>query len=161
MRGNWIGITEVEARPEPVVVDAPPMAPEALAHWETILTSVRERKPSVASIFEHAAAVEVARERLVLAYPPGSFLAEQANEAETQNLLREAASAHFGAPCALEIDTTGRHLAVQSLAAKNSAAQAARIADAKRKVAEHPLVLAAVNVLGAELRDVRLPADFC
>lgn len=135
------------------------MVAEQLGHWEAILARVRADKASLASVFEHAAPLSIASGRIVLAYEAGSFLAEQASETEAQSSLAAASTAHFGERTVIEIDLTGRQREVESLAARNSAAQAARIAEAKQKVAEHPLVLAAVSLLGAELREVRLPGD--
>jgi len=125
--------------------------------WEAILADLRERKPAVASVYEHAAAVQVGPDRVVLAFEPGSFLLAQATE--SREVVAEAAAAHFGAATVVELDDTGRHAGVETVAARNSAEQAARRADAKKRVEEHPLVRAAVDLLGAELRDVRLPNE--
>lgn len=116
-------------------------------------------KPRVASVFEHAAPLIVEPGRLLLGVEPNSFIAQQAQDAEAQALLRHAASDHFGVATEVELDLGGGYGKVQTLAAKHSAEQAARLAEARQLVANHPLVLDAIEVLGAELKDVRLPDD--
>src|SRR5690606_6809949 len=108
-------------------------------------------------IFEHAAPLEIGPERLLLAYESSSFLAKQAEEPAARQLLADAARAHFGREVAVELDLDGRHREVQTLAAINSAEQQARLEAARQRVANHPLVAAAIRELGAELREVRLP----
>jgi len=139
---------------------AKPQEPVQLAAWEAILAIVRADKPALASVYEHAAPLEVSEERLCLAYRQGTFLAEQADAPEARAILSAAAAKHFGKDVAVEIDTNNRHDDIQSIAAKNAAALAARVEAARERVRRHPLVAAAVEHLGAELREVRLPSDF-
>ena len=81
----------------------------------------------------------------------------RAGAEESLALLKQAASAHFETAIDVTIDTSGRHGEVQTVAARRAQEEAARIAAARKAVAEHPAVVAAIEVLGAELRDVRLP----
>ena len=115
--------------------------------------------PAVASIFAHSAPLVVEAGRVVVALEDGSFLAEQGGKDEARGLLARAASEHFGVETTFDIDVGGRHRDVQTVAAKNTAEHAARVEQAKQRVAEHPLVVAAVTMLEAELRDIRLPPE--
>lgn len=135
----------------------PAIPPAVLEAWESILSAVREKKAPIASVFEHAAPLEVASGRLVLGYPPGSFLLQQAQNADNQALLEAAATEHFSASTAIEIDTSARHQEVETLAERNAAIAREAERQARKKVEGHPLVLAAQELLGARLRDVRLP----
>jgi DNA polymerase-3 subunit gamma/tau len=148
------------SEPSPSSSDAKPQLPEQLRAWEAILAAIRDDKPALASVYEHAAPLEVSAQRVHLAYRDGTFLAEQAAANEAQAILAGAASKHFGSEVAIEIDLGSRHDEVQSVAAKNAAALAARVQAARERVKQHPLVAAAVEHLGAELREVRLPNDF-
>ncbi len=127
--------------------------------WQAVVARLAPDKPRVASIFEHAAPLVVEPGRVVLGLEAGSFIAEQAKEADAQALLRQAATDHFGVPTDVELELGGGHGKVQTLAAKHSAEQAARLAAAREVVATHPLVQDAIEVLGAELKDVRLPDE--
>lgn len=135
------------------------MAPAQLADWEAILTIVRDRRPALASVFEHGAPLSVTRDEVLIGYERGSFLAQQATGDEALGALRGAVRSHLGPDTSVDVDLSGRHLEVQTLAAKHSAEHTARLAAARLKVAEHPLVTTAIEVLGAELREVRLPGD--
>ena len=155
-------ITGPESSGGPVsqVPAAKPQEQAQLEAWEAILGRIRDSKPALASVYEHAAPLEVTAKRLHLAYRQGTFLAEQADAPDARAILADAAATHFGSDVAIELDLAGRHDEVQSLAAKNAALLAARIEAARDKVRRHPLVAAALEHLGAELREVRLPTDF-
>jgi len=135
------------------------LEPAAFDSWQAVVARLATDKPRVASVFEHAAPLIVEPGRLLLGVEPNSFIAQQAQDAEAQALLRHAASDHFGVATEVELDLGGGYGKVQTLAAKHSAEQAARLAEARQLVANHPLVLDAIEVLGAELKDVRLPDD--
>jgi DNA polymerase-3 subunit gamma/tau len=110
-------------------------------------------------VYEHGAPLAVTRAEVRIGYQAGSFLAQQAGAADALEELRAAVRSHFGPDTAVELDHSGRHGEVQTLAAKHSADHAARLEAARRRVAEHPLVTTAIDVLGAELREVRLPGE--
>lgn len=121
------------------------------------MSAVRDKKAPIASVFEHAAPLEIASGRLLLGYPPGSFLLQQAQNDDNKALLETAATGHFGAPTPVEIDTSARHQEVETLAERNAAIAREAERMARKKVEGHPLVVAAQELLGARLRDVRLP----
>ena len=143
----------------PAAPSGKPQDPAELADWQAILTLVRDRKPGVASVYEHGAPLRVCRDEVRIGYEAGSFLAKHASAPEALETLGAAVKSHFGPDTPVELDTAGRHGEVQTVAAKNSADQAARLEAARRRVAEHPLVITAIDVLGAELREVRLPGE--
>jgi DNA polymerase III subunit gamma/tau len=161
--------------PEPVIVGAPnvdlggasrqspnarPQTADQLQAWEAILRSIREAKPALASVYEHAAPLTVTAEGVQLAYRKGAFLAEQAAASDAKAQLEAAVSAYFGCTVGVEVEQGPRYDEVESVSAKNAAALAKRIDQARQRVTEDPLVAAAMEHLGAELREVRLPADF-
>jgi DNA polymerase-3 subunit gamma/tau len=143
-----------EARPQPRALDD-----SAAGDWAAILERVARHKPHIASVFAHAAPLGIGRDGVVLGLERGSFLADQAATQEARDLLTDAASEHFGTRVAVEIDLSGRHGERQTLAARHSAEAAAQRDAARQRVREHPLVKAAQELLGAELRDVRLPGE--
>ncbi len=134
------------------------MSEETLTAWRAILAIVAADKAPVASVFEHGSPLVVQSGRIVLGYKEGSFLVQQASAAPATSLLGAAAQQHFGTPCEIELDLSGKHHQVQTMAAKNSAELAARTAAAREQVAQQPAVRMAIEVLGAELQQVRLPS---
>ncbi|WP_437485721.1 DNA polymerase III subunit gamma/tau [Sorangium sp. So ce1014] len=141
---------------------APPPAMSAgdLATWRAVITGVRALRPALASVLEHAAVLELQPTRVVLGYEANSFLSGQATEPAARELLARVLRAHFGGPAELVFETITRGSAGPSLAQVETAERKARVEAARRAVADHPLVTAAIELLGAELKDVRLSQDF-
>lgn len=138
-------------------VDRPPDDdPIARRTWTEIVRRLAARNPRAASIYGHAAPLSVAPGRIVIGYEAGSFLLKQACAPECQQALAAVASDVLGAPTELEIDTSGAYARVASVAAVQSEEQKKREAELRRETAEHPLVLAAMQMFDARLRDVRL-----
>ncbi|XXY45257.1 DNA polymerase III subunit gamma/tau [Sorangium sp. So ce269] len=141
---------------------APPPAMSAgdLATWRAVIAAVRGMRPALASVLEHAAVLELTPTRVVLGYEANSFLSGQATEPAARDLLARALQAQFGGPAELVFETIARGSAGPSLAQVETAERKARVEAARRAVADHPLVTAAIELLGAELKDVRLAQDF-
>jgi hypothetical protein len=93
---------------------------------------------------------------VVLGYEPGSFLAAQATEASAVELLTRHVRDYFGTSTPVAFDLTAGPKSSPSVAAMDGEQHRIRLEEARRAVAEHPLVKAAIEILGAELRDVRL-----
>jgi DNA polymerase III subunit gamma/tau len=134
----------------------PPVPPDLQA-WRAILDRVRASRPALASVLEHAAPIEVRSERVLLGYAPGDFLGAQASEEESALLLQREVRAHFGAATKVELDLSMRTPVVASVATIDHALRQQELAKARAEVENHPLVKSAIAILGAELREVRLP----
>jgi DNA polymerase-3 subunit gamma/tau len=143
----------------PVVPPTPatPMTPPPnLDVWRAVLGAVRAKRPALASVLEHAVVVRLDADRAEIAYEAGSFLVGQASEPAAREVLGTALAAHFGKAPALAIETIAAKSGRLTLAMVETAERKVKLDAAKRAVAEHPLVAAAMELLGAELRDVRL-----
>jgi DNA polymerase-3 subunit gamma/tau len=127
-----------------------------LQAWRAVLAIVRGKRPALASVLEHAALIRFDAERVDIGYEAGSFLVGQASEPAAQELLRVALGAHFGRAPALGIQTIAAKSGALTLAMIETAERKTKLDLARKAVAEHPLVAAAIELLGAELRDVRL-----
>ena len=148
--------TEVSTagRPAPVAPTRPATDAE-IATWRRILDEVRKRRPALASVLAHAQIFDMTEERVTLAYDQTSFLYAQATESAAKDLLTSVVRACLAPTTDLVFEiavgktgTTIAELDARDRKAKQEAA--------KREVAEHPLVVAAIRTLGAELVDVRL-----
>ena len=144
--------------PAPVRVEPklPPVPPD-LAAWRAILDRVRAVRPALASVLEHAAPIEVRAERVLLGYAPGDFLGMQVAEEDAALLLQREVRAHFGASTKVELDLSMRTAVVASVATLDDAQRKEDLKKARAEVENHPLVRSAIAILGAELREVRLP----
>jgi DNA polymerase-3 subunit gamma/tau len=143
---------------------APPVSPRPsvitsspdLEGWRAALAAVRGKRPALASVLEHAALLCFGADRVALGYEAGSFLVGQATDASAKELLLSALSAHFGRLPELAFETIPPRSGNVTLAMLETSERKIKLDAAKRAVAEHPLVAAAIELLGAELRDVRL-----
>jgi len=130
--------------------------PTALQSWRAVLERIRAERSSLAAVLEHSSPIVFSAERVVLGYEPGSFLAAQATEAAAVELLTRHVREYFGASTAVAFDLTAGPRSNPSVAVLDGEERRVRLESARRTVAEHPLVKAAVEILDAELRDVRL-----
>jgi DNA polymerase-3 subunit gamma/tau len=144
------------AAPEPRPVALALSSPPDLAAWRAVLGIVRGKRPALASVLEHAALLRFDAERVELGYEVGSFLVGQASEPAAQDLVRWALGAHFGRAPDFGIQTISGKSGAITLAMIETAERKTKLDLARKAVAEHPLVAAAIELLGAELRDVRL-----
>src|SRR5690606_18121732 len=93
----------VQAAPaRPAVPAAPgvpgaPLDTDALDAWLAILERLRDTRPELAAMLEHAAPLEVRPEQLVVGWEPGSVFSAQASGKEALDLVTRAASEHFTA----------------------------------------------------------------
>jgi hypothetical protein len=142
-----------------VATDPEPSAPprtSVIDAWRAVLDRIRAERAPLASVLEHASPIAFSAERVVLGYEPGSFLAAQATDASAVELLTRHVRDYFGASTPVAFDLTAGPKSTPSIASIDSEQNRVRLEQAKRAVAEHPLVKAAVEILGAELRDVRI-----
>lgn len=108
-------------------------------------------------MLEHASPIACSPERLVLGYEPGSFFAVQATDNSAVDALTHTARNYFGSTTQIAFDVSATAKPAPSIAAIEQEKEQARLEAARRAVADHPLVKAAREILGAELREIRLP----
>ncbi|MFO0554956.1 MAG: DNA polymerase III subunit gamma/tau [Polyangiaceae bacterium] len=127
-----------------------------------LVEAVRPRSGRAASLVERGFLIEAGRERLVVALDESSFEADMLENIDVRSLISEVAQTNLKASfelVALSDAEAARASALPTLARMLTAAARARRAELEQTLRAHPLVLAAVEHLGAEVRDVRLPAE--
>ncbi|MDI1451849.1 DNA polymerase III subunit gamma/tau [Polyangium sp. 6x1] len=140
---------------------APPGRPAApnpadVAAFRAVIELVRAKRAPLGSVLEHAALLRIGPDGIVLGYEGDSFLGKQAQDPVAKEALRAALAAHFGGTPDVTFETLRPQSGVVTLAQLDGADRRARLDSARRAIADHPLVTAAIELLGAELRDVRL-----
>ena len=163
------GALALAAGPAPVPVGqaTPPEAATAekkevdLAGWRAILGRLRQSRPALASVFEHAIALEIGAGRVLLGFEPGAaFLAARASEPEALEALTREIRGHYGPGTAVELDLSAKPVSgVHTVAALDADARAVELAKARAAIESHPIVQEAVRLFGAHLRDVKLPRN--
>ena len=130
--------------------------PGADGTWRAILDAVRERNAGLASVLEHAVALEVSPHALRLAIEEGSFYAERARDDRALDLLTRVVRDHFHASTEVSFSlldaakTSGR-----TLYDKDEADRVEREAKARAALEQNKLVRAAVEALGARIQQVK------
>jgi DNA polymerase-3 subunit gamma/tau len=130
-----------------------------LGLFRAVLDIVRNKRPALASVLEHAVLLHVGPDRLTLGFEGDTFLSKQAQEPQAQDILRSALATHFGGRPDVTFESVAPMSGLATIAQLDSADRKTRLESARRAIATHPLVTAAIELLGAELRDVRLAQD--
>jgi DNA polymerase III subunit gamma/tau len=130
-----------------------------LAAYRAVIDLVRAKRAPLASVLEHAALLRIGADGLVLGFEANAFLGKQAQEPAACDVIRAALAAHFGGQPDLSFEVLQPMSGNVTVAQIDGAERKAQLDAAKRAVADHPLVTAAIELLGAELRDVRLGHD--
>jgi DNA polymerase-3 subunit gamma/tau len=153
--------TTCDAAPDEAAPDeAAPAAPAPT--WERIVAYLRQARPALAAVVQHAVATEVGATEIVLAFPPGSFFGKQAQAREAREGLAEAAAAVLGAAPTVHVRFSDRALASGATVAQAEAARESERREAtRRRALEHPRVRDALEVFRtpAERVDVAVDVD--
>jgi hypothetical protein len=92
-------------------------------------------------VLQHGAPVEVSAARVVLAFPKGSFFGRQAETADSQHAIAEAAAGILGGRPAVEIVYSDEAIAsAKTIAQEQTERRDARISATRAKALDHPLV---------------------
>ena len=159
----WPSESVAEPSPEPpsVVMAAELHVPDRLdlVSFRTIVESIEGEHMALGSTLRNAWLLAVDVERVVLGFAPESFYAVQVREPESLEILTQAVREHFGKPTEVSLDFTSRddEARLPTLSLIDDQARRESLRRARAEVENHPMVQAARRVLGAELREVKLP----
>jgi DNA polymerase-3 subunit gamma/tau len=142
-----------------------PAAPLPAAHpgvdmktWAKIVDRVRQQRAPLAAVLELADPLTLSADAVVLRFPPQSFLAAQASEAQNTELLTRAVRGELGEGATLSIELSAEAETALTLARIHAAELHEKRLAARARVLAHPLVKAAMEALDATLEDVKLEA---
>jgi DNA polymerase-3 subunit gamma/tau len=130
-----------------------------LAAFRQVIDIIGQTRNDLASAFRHAAPLAFGPDRVVLAFEETSFGAAKATSEEAMQIFTRTVRSHFGTATAVDLELTASSKELVTLALINQFEKNERIEEARRAVREHPLVKAAVEILGAELRDIQLGTE--
>ncbi|MCC6214669.1 MAG: DNA polymerase III subunit gamma/tau [Polyangiaceae bacterium] len=140
---------------------APPEpTPEALgASWRSIVAQVSAERPDLAAYLTHATPLELGPRRVRLAWPAAAPFASHATTPEARASLAGAAGRVLGGDGPAiehELDSP-RARGGATLSAQAEAERVERDRVARERALHHPRVLDAIRILGARVREVRIP----
>jgi DNA polymerase III subunit gamma/tau len=146
-----------KAEPEP---PAPEVGPNSLlAGWQEIVESIGVDRPEVAAVLEHAVPLEVTARQIRVGWPPASTLNRQFPDADLVALIVNARPASYGASAVnVTIEHDCQEVANQpTLAAHETANRTRRLRALVQDSKNDARVLQAMQILGAHIREVRVP----
>jgi DNA polymerase-3 subunit gamma/tau len=155
------------ARSEPVRSEPARSSPVAagglvseadLAVFRSVVDRLRGDRPELAALLHHASVLEVGRERITLAIESGSVVDRVRHNDEWVRALRDAAGGHFGSQTEVVFQQlNGRR--DSTVAALDDKERAERLEASRSRARQHPRVAEAVQILGARIKEIRLPDD--
>jgi hypothetical protein len=106
-----------------------------------------------------AVPIVVTKERLVIGVEDESFEDSRADQIDAKGVLTAEVRAHFAFATEVLFERTARGSKVASVAYLDAAKRKQMQIEARAAVEKHELVQHAIRVFGAELKDVKLPAQ--
>jgi DNA polymerase-3 subunit gamma/tau len=127
-----------------------------LLGWQELVDKIAEARPEMAAVLEHAVPLHVDSTTLHIAWPPGSTLDKQFTDAEFTRVIANAWAASGTVTITHDCrEVTGR----ATLAAVETANRTRRVRELVQKSRQDPCIRLATEILGAHVRDVRVPQD--
>ncbi len=148
-----------EPAPRPARGAPPALRRAAILEWEKIVGALREGKPALAAVLEHAFPRVVDAENIVIAFPKDSFYGRQADSSASKEAIGDAASRVFGKrPSVLvrfDAEAGGSRTVAEIETSRRKQEQSSR----RRDALAHPLVQAALDVFPEARSSVRVQLE--
>jgi len=137
--------------------DEPPDAP--IRVWQGVVEQVRQRDGKLAALLNHAVVHEATAERIRISFERGTVFEESVTTRPALELLASAAEQLFGGRPAVEVTNHAPGADTTTLADVVSREREVAKLAAIERARNHPAVAAAAEILGAKVKDIRLPND--
>ncbi|NUO51448.1 MAG: hypothetical protein HOV80_21550, partial [Polyangiaceae bacterium] len=153
-------------RPEPPRVESPPSGEPLpirssddprFERFARVVGVVRDRSARLAPLLERAALCEINNNGVIIALDPNSFESTFLRDKAALETLEAAAREAIGPGAGFRIIDLVRGADAATLARTYDEATKAKRVEADKAVRTHPLVAAAEQFLGAQVKDVRIP----
>lgn len=127
--------------------------------WRSIVEQARKDHPALASILELASPHQLGPTGLTLSYPPNSFEVTRIKETRYAEPLAQLIHSQLGPETSVSIHLSEQASHELTLSKILNAERWERREAAKHRIAQHPLVRAILEELGAELKDIKVSED--
>jgi DNA polymerase-3 subunit gamma/tau len=124
--------------------------------WARLVDRVRQVKPSVASVLEHARVLRFDPQGVELGFPANTFYWESVRDADARSVLSQLLQEQLGQVVPLKLAPLDGDAddAPASLAAMNDESRRLRLQKIQQVALAHPAVREAITVLGGEITEV-------
>jgi DNA polymerase-3 subunit gamma/tau len=131
---------------------------EGPAEWSRWVAQLQQERPRLGAAFSLGRPIRVSETEAVLGFPPDSFALEQARSLRGE--LEEFLTGALRRPVTVRLEPLGADAAGGPSVAEQEDQRRSQEAEHRRGAAvEHPAVRAAVEVLGAEIREVKAEVE--
>ncbi len=161
---NFVDQPEPEKKPVLRAAPPPPKIPQEepkladLTAFRAIVDKLNERRAELAAFLAHAAILEVSPGEMKLGFEPGDMFSRRFDDKESQEILNATASEHFGAPTKVSFEfESARAKTIKTLATIEGEIREQKQREAIAQAKKHRGITDAVEVLGARLKDLKLP----
>lgn len=127
-----------------------------LALLRRLVDETGQERADVAALVAHAAPLVLGPGRVVLGFKDREFMGVKASDPEAVAVASRAATRCFATETTVTIDEHPPEFAPVSLWEVDDWEARRRLVDARRAIAEHPLVKRTIELFGADLREIRL-----
>jgi hypothetical protein len=143
----------------PAALRAEAQGGSELDTFRIIIGHLRAKRPELAACLNHAEVVHANSERVVLAFEAGTIFERNASTPEAIALLRAAASEVFGKEPNVVLETRSVNGLKSTIAAVENNERSERKKEALARAKGHPKIALASRILGAKLKEIRLPEE--
>jgi DNA polymerase-3 subunit gamma/tau len=136
-----------------------PGEPEALLQFRAIVERVRAVRPELAAFLNHASVITATADRVVIAFEAGSVFDRNARAPDAVPIIEQAVRDHFGSGTVLVFETTEKSSAGATVSSVDEKERNERKQAAISRAKGHPRIAQAAEILGARLKEIRIPED--
>ena len=146
--------------PPPKKPEAPVATTTDSKGWQGLVDKVKQSRPMLGSVLEHARPLKLEPPILEIGYPKGSFMTSQLQEEDVRSDLEALATEYFGSTIKLKISTveTATHDAPKSLVETRQEKETDRMRRLREDAMEHPALKAVQDVFDGKIKKV-IPID--
>jgi len=147
----------LQSKPK-VIQEIPESQQAELAAWESIVLALREARPALAAVLDHGVPVTVSRERIVLAFPEGSFFGKQVEPAEAREGIADAAASVVGGRPDVQVSYTAASPGKTIAEVKDRRREDLK-EERRRAAMSHPRVIDAMQLFPEGAANVKVNVD--
>jgi DNA polymerase-3 subunit gamma/tau len=133
-----------------------PDAAQGDKSWPGFVAFVMGKRAGLGSILEHGHPLAISPQSMKIGFPGGSFYFSSIKDPETVAAVKGLAQHYFNTECSVEIvalEKEAKDIPLSEAQKKNLDATQ-RLAGIREKGAGHPMVAAALEILGGEISDI-------
>ncbi len=131
-----------------------------LASWQELVDTIALERPDVAAILEHAVPIRISQSQVHLGWPPSSTLNNQFSTEDLVKLITKARTERGENTTVVTIEQNCQAVAGRAtLAAQEIANRTRNLRALVQQSKKDPRIQQAIEILGAHIRDVRVPEN--